>query len=117
MLIVLLGIMVSQSMTLLAGGVADAGKRVVESKLLEWFQFGAAAWRGGRIGCSRIGLLLECGCLDCSMFAKDGGGYGRLKGVLALAPDPALNKLKGLLRLMFLIWLDPVLWGWWLLAC
>jgi hypothetical protein len=29
MLIVLLGIMVSQSMTLLAGGVADAGKRVV----------------------------------------------------------------------------------------
>jgi hypothetical protein len=51
------------------------------------------------------------------MFAEDGGGYGHLKGVLALAPDPALNKLKGLLRLMFLIWLDPVLWGWWLLAC
>jgi hypothetical protein len=48
MLIVLLGIMVSQSMTLLAGGVADAGKRVVESKLLEWLQFGAPAWRGGR---------------------------------------------------------------------
>jgi hypothetical protein len=36
MLMAFLGIMVSQSMPLLAGGVADAGERLVESKLLEW---------------------------------------------------------------------------------
>jgi hypothetical protein len=35
MLMVLLGIMVSQSMPLLAGGVADAGERLVESKVLK----------------------------------------------------------------------------------
>jgi hypothetical protein len=45
MLMVLLGIMVSQLM-LLVGGVADAGKRLVESKLLEWFRSNAASWRG-----------------------------------------------------------------------
>jgi hypothetical protein len=35
MLMVLPEIMVSQSMPLLVGGVADAGERLVESKLLE----------------------------------------------------------------------------------
>jgi hypothetical protein len=35
MLMMLLGIMVSQSMPLLIGGVADANERLVESKLLE----------------------------------------------------------------------------------
>jgi hypothetical protein len=35
MLMVLLGIMVSQFMPLLVGGVADAIERLVESKLLE----------------------------------------------------------------------------------
>jgi hypothetical protein len=36
MLMVLRGIMVFQSMHLLAGGVADASERLMESKLLEW---------------------------------------------------------------------------------
>jgi hypothetical protein len=44
MLMVLLGIMVFQSMSLLAGCVADAGERLVESKLLEGLHFGSA-WR------------------------------------------------------------------------
>jgi hypothetical protein len=48
------------------------------------------------------------------MFAEDGGGSGRLKGGVALAPDPVLKKLGGLLRPMFLIGLDPILQGWWL---
>jgi hypothetical protein len=42
MLMVLLGIMVSQSMFLLIGGVADADERLVESMLLEWLRSGAA---------------------------------------------------------------------------
>jgi hypothetical protein len=44
MLMVLLGIMVSQSMSLLIGDVADADERLVESKLLEWLRSGAASW-------------------------------------------------------------------------
>jgi hypothetical protein len=48
------------------------------------------------------------------MFAKDGGGSGRLKSGVAFAPDSVLKKLGGLLRPMFLIGLDPVLRGWWL---
>jgi hypothetical protein len=46
------------------------------------------------------------------MFAKDGGGSGRLKSGVALAPDSVLKKLGGLLRPMFLIGLDPVLRDW-----
>jgi hypothetical protein len=33
---------------------------------------------------------------------------------MALAPDPALKKLGGLLRLKFLIGLDPASRDWWL---
>jgi hypothetical protein len=46
---------------------------------------------------------------------EEGGGSGRLKGEVALAPDPVLKRLGGLLRPMFLIGMDPVLRGWWLL--
>jgi hypothetical protein len=109
LLMVLLGIMVSQSMSLLAGGVADAGERLVESKLLEWFRSGVVPW------CSdKDRLLLVCGDFDCRVFAKDGGGSVCLKGKMALALDPVLKRLGGLLRSMFFIGLDPVLWGWWL---
>jgi hypothetical protein len=110
MLMVLLGIMVSQSMSLLIGGVADADERLVESKLLEWLQSGAASWCD-----SRGGLLLECGDIDCCVFAEDGGGSGRLKGGVAMAPGSTLKSLRGLLRPMFLFGLDPVSWNWWLL--
>jgi hypothetical protein len=41
MLMVLLGIMVSQFMSLLDGGVVDVGERLVESKQLQWFRSGA----------------------------------------------------------------------------
>jgi hypothetical protein len=64
MLMVLLGIIISQSMPLLVGGVADAGERLVESKLLEWLRSSAASRRGGRDG-----LLLECGGLGWCVFA------------------------------------------------
>jgi hypothetical protein len=37
LLMVLLVIMISQSMLLLTRDVADAGDRLVESRLLEWF--------------------------------------------------------------------------------
>jgi hypothetical protein len=57
--------MVSQSMPLLVGGVADAGERLVESKLLEWLQSGTTPWHG-----DMDELFLECGDLDCSVFAK-----------------------------------------------
>jgi hypothetical protein len=43
MLMVLVGIMVSQPMLLLVGGDAGADERFVEPKLLEWFQSGAAS--------------------------------------------------------------------------
>jgi hypothetical protein len=43
MLMVLLGIMIFQFMPLLAVRVADAGERLVESKLLEWLQSGASS--------------------------------------------------------------------------
>jgi hypothetical protein len=56
MLMVLLGIMVSQSMSLLAGGVADANERLVKSKLLESFRSGIVPWCSGRYR-----LLLVCG--------------------------------------------------------
>jgi hypothetical protein len=109
MLMVFLGIMVSQSMPLLVGGVANANERLVESKLLEWLQSSVVSWHGGRDG-----LLLECRDLDCYVFVEDGGGSGHLKSGVALAPDPALKRLGGLLRPMFLIGLDLILRGWWL---
>jgi hypothetical protein len=110
MLIVLLGIMVFQPMSLLElGGVADANERLVESKLLEWLRSGVVSWHG-----VRDMLLLERGDLDCYRFVKDGEGSDRLKGGVALAPGPALKRLEGLLRPMFFIGLDPVLRGWWL---
>jgi hypothetical protein len=84
-------------------------ERLVESKLLEWLQSGAASWHT-----SRDGLLLECSDLGCCMFAEHGGGSGRLKGGVALAPDLALKRLGGLLRPMFLIGIDPAIRGWWL---
>jgi hypothetical protein len=109
MLMVFLEIMVFQSMSMFVGGVADANERLVESKLLEWLQFGVVSWHGGRDG-----LLLERDDLDSYMFVKDGGGSGRLKGGVVLAPGPALKRLGGLLRPMFFIGLDPMLRGWWL---
>jgi hypothetical protein len=96
---VLLEIMVFQSMPLLVGGVADAGERLVESKLLEWLRSSVASWCG-----DRDGLLLECGGLGCYVFAEDGGGSGRLNGGVALALDPMLKRLRGLLRSMFLFY-------------
>jgi hypothetical protein len=95
-------------MPLLVEGVADTGERLVESKLLEWLQSGAASWCG-----NRNGLLLECGGLDCCVFVEDGGGSGSLYGGVALALGPTLKRLRGLLRPMFLIRLDPVLQDWW----
>jgi hypothetical protein len=109
MLMVFLGIMVSQSMSLLVGGVADASERLVESKLLEWLRSDDVSSRGGRDG-----LLLEYGDLDSYVFVQDGGGSGRLNGGMALALDLALKRLGELLRPIFLIGLDPVLRGWWL---
>jgi hypothetical protein len=108
-LMVLVGIMVFQPILLFVGGDAGAGERFVEPKLLEWLRSGVALWRGGGDR-----LLLECGGLACCVFAEDGGGSGRLKGEVALAPDPVLKIIGGLLRPMFLIGLDPALWGWWL---
>jgi hypothetical protein len=55
-------------------------------------------------------LFLECGGLDCCIFAK-GGGSGRLKGGVAPGPNLVLKKLGGLLRPMVLIGLDPALQG------
>jgi hypothetical protein len=110
MLMVLVGIMVSQPMLLFIGGDAGAGERFVEPKLLQLLRFGIAPWHGGRDR-----MLLECGRLDCCVFVEDGGGSGHLKGRVALAPDPALKTLGGLLRPMFLIGLDAVLPDWWLL--
>jgi hypothetical protein len=68
MLRVLVGIMVSQTMLLFVGGDASAGERFVEPKLLEWLPSGVAPWpdNGDR-------LFLECGGLDCRVFAEDGG--------------------------------------------
>jgi hypothetical protein len=40
-------------------------------------------------------------------------GSGRLKGRVALAPDPVVKNLGGLLWPMFFIELDSVLRGWW----
>jgi hypothetical protein len=48
-------------------------------------------------------LFLECGDLDCCVFAEDGGGSGHRKGRVALASGLALKRLGGLLRPMFLI--------------
>jgi hypothetical protein len=79
---VLLGIMVSESMPLLARGVADADEKLVECKVLKWLRSGAALWRG-----DREGLLLECDNLDCCVFAEDGGGSGRLKGGVAISSE------------------------------
>jgi hypothetical protein len=75
MLMVLVGIMVSQPMLLFVGGDAGAGERFVEPKLLEWLRTGIAPWRGGRDR-----LLLECGGLECCcVFAEDGRRSGHLK--------------------------------------
>jgi hypothetical protein len=62
MLMGLLGIMVFQFLSLLAGGVAGADKRLGESKLLESFQSGAVHCYSGSDW-----LLLECGGFDCCM--------------------------------------------------
>jgi hypothetical protein len=80
MLMMLVGIMVSQPMLLFVGGDAGTGERFVEPKLLEWLRSGVALWCGGGDR-----LLLECDGLDCCVFAEDGGGSGRLKGGVALA--------------------------------
>jgi hypothetical protein len=93
-------------MLLLVGGDAGTGERFVEPKLLEWLRSDTASWCGGRDK-----LFLECGRLGCCMFVDDGGGSGRLKGGVALAPDLVLKKLGGLLWPMFLIRLDPALRG------
>jgi hypothetical protein len=45
-LMVLVGIMVSQPILLFVGGDAGAGERFVEPKLLEWLRSGVAPWRG-----------------------------------------------------------------------
>jgi hypothetical protein len=45
------------------------------------------------------------------MFVEDGGGSDGLNGGVVLAPDLVLEKLRGLLRLIFLTGLDPALWG------
>jgi hypothetical protein len=65
MLMVDFGIMVSQSMFLLAERVADANERIVDSKLIEWLRFGTASWRG-----AKVGLLLECNSLTASCLRK-----------------------------------------------
>jgi hypothetical protein len=103
MLMVLIEIMVSQPMLLFVGGDADAGERFMEPKLLEWLRSGFAPWRdnGNR-------LFLECAGLNCYVFAEDGGGSGRLKNRVALAPDPVLKMLGGLHRPMFLIGLVAI---------
>jgi hypothetical protein len=51
MLMVLI-IMISESLILLVGGVADADERLVESKQLEWLRSGAASGMGVDMGCS-----------------------------------------------------------------
>jgi hypothetical protein len=79
----------------------------VEFKLLEWFRSHATSWRG-----DKVGLLLECSGLDCCVFVEDGAGSSCLKGGVALAPDPVLNKFGALLWPMFLIGLDLALRGW-----
>jgi hypothetical protein len=48
MLIVFLGIMVSQFMSLLIGGVVDAAERLVESKLLERLRSGIVSRHCGK---------------------------------------------------------------------
>jgi hypothetical protein len=66
MLIVLVGIMVSQPMLLLVGGDAGADERFLDPKLLKWLLSGVASWRD-----DNDVFLLECGGgLDCSMFAE-----------------------------------------------
>jgi hypothetical protein len=103
-LMVLLGIMVSQSMYLLIGGVAHAGERLVESKVVGvgsiWRR--VVAWRQGwvALGVRRSWLLHICGRW---------WWIRPPEGRVALAPDPTLKRLSGLLRLIFLIELDPVL--------
>jgi hypothetical protein len=42
------------------------------------------------------------------VFADDAERSDRLNGRVALATDPALKRLRGLLRPMFLIGLDPI---------
>jgi hypothetical protein len=106
MLMVFLGIMISQSMPLLIGGIVDASERFVESKLLEWLQSGCVV--AAEMGCSWSVAILNATCLWETVEDP-----ARLKGGVALAPDPALKRLRGIPRPMFLIRLDPVLWGWW----
>jgi hypothetical protein len=89
--------------------ITDADERLVESKLLEWLRSDDVSRHGGRDE-----FLFEFGDLDCCVIAEDDGGSGCLKGGMALALDPVLKRLGGLLPPMFLIRLDPVLWEWWL---
>jgi hypothetical protein len=58
-------------MPLLAGGVADANERLVESKLVVWLRSATTSWRG-----SMNRLFLEWGGLDCCVLAKNDGGSG-----------------------------------------
>jgi hypothetical protein len=82
----------------------------VESKLLEWLRSGAASWCGGRDG-----LLLECGDLDCCVFAEDGGGSDRIKGRCGAGPGFSVEEVHRAPPDDVPFGLDPVLWGWWLL--
>jgi hypothetical protein len=101
---VLLEMMVFQFILQFARPVADADERLVESKLSEWFSIWrcALAWR-------QIWVVLERDAFDCCVFVEDNGGFGLLKGEVALATNPALKRLKGLLWSMVLIGLDPFL--------
>jgi hypothetical protein len=68
--------------------------------MLEWLRSGIVPWRD-----NEDRLFLECGRFDCCVFAEDGGGSARLKGGVALAPDPdpVLKMPRGLLWPMFLM--------------
>ena len=96
-------------MFLLIGGVDGADERLMDSKLLEHLRSDVASWHGGRDG-----LHLKCGGVDYCRSAEDGAGSDRLKGGVALVPDPAMKRKGGILRLMLFIGVDPTLQDWWL---
>jgi hypothetical protein len=48
---------------------------------------------------TRMGRSCGVQTLDCGMYVDDGGGAARRAG-MALAPDPMLKRLAGLLRLI-----------------
>jgi hypothetical protein len=95
MLMMLVGIMVSELMLLLVGCDAGADERFVEPKLLERLIWRCVvAWRKGW---AALGVWQACA------FGEDGGGSGRLRDAVALAPDLVLKKLGGLIRPIFLL--------------